>query len=101
MGYAQLRKIYKSETKWTDKTANKHKHDFCVHAIVRLRHLESGTDYYDVMKCKHCNSFRSMPKEGAINGFISGRDYNGELPLIKLKTSHKYIIEFKGAELDE
>ena len=100
MGNTKLRRLLSKECKWIDKLAPKHKHEFNVHAIVRLRNLNDKLTYYDVMKCKHCSSFKSIPREGAINGFISDNNYDKSLPMIKLFRSHQYTIGFDDAVLD-
>ena len=100
MGHTKLRRLFKQECKWTDKTAKKHKHIFNVRSVMRLRNMLDDVEFYDVMKCKYCNSFISIPKEGAINGFIKDKNYDKTLPMIKLYRSHKYTIGFDGAVLD-
>lgn len=97
MGSNSLRRICKEESKWTDKDATRHKHNFCIEACVEMLQGDSHhASYYHVMKCEYCNSFRCIEKEGSIMGYvptcISG------LPLIKLYRSHK-TIGFKGAVL--
>ena len=101
MGSTKLRRLFKSECKWTDKTAKKHKHIFNIHAIMQLRNMNNHLSYYDIMKCEFCNSFISIPKEGAINGFIKDDKYDKNLPMIKLYKSHKYTIGFDDAILDK
>ena len=72
-------------------------HNFCIEACVEMIQGENKwASYYHVMKCDCCNSFHSIPKEGAVNGFIQMRLPN--LPLIRLYRSHK-TIGFKGAVL--
>lgn len=100
MGHTKLRKLFKQECKWTDKTTKRHKHIFNTHAVMQLRNMSNEVAYYDVMKCEHCNSFVSIPKEGAINGYISGGVYDKTLPMIKLYRTHKYTIGFDDAVLD-
>ena len=97
MGHNSLRRVITSECKWTDKDAPKHKHNFCIEACVEMVQGEKNwVSYYHFMKCDCCNSLHSIPKEGAVNGFIQMRLPN--LPLIKLYRSHK-TIGFKGAIL--
>ena len=100
MGYTQIRRLCKNEARWTDKSASKHKHIFSVHAVARLKRSDGRCEYFDVMKCKHCNSFKGIPREGSSSGFISGDNYESGLPIIKLKSSHSYIIGFKDATLE-
>lgn len=99
MGNTMIRKLCKNEAKWTDKSAKRHKHNFNVHAVARLKRPNGRSDFYDVMKCEYCNSFKCIPKEGSCTGFLPNGG-NGQLPIIRLKTSHKYFISFKDAELE-
>lgn len=101
MGYTQIRRLCKNEAKWTDKDVKRHKHIFSVHAVARLKRDNGHCEYFDVMKCEFCNSFKSIPKEGSSMGFIKGEAYESGLPMIKLKTSHSYIIGFKDAILEK
>lgn len=100
MGHTKLRKLFKQECKWTDKSAKRHKHIFNTHTIMRLRNMDNQISYYDVMKCEYCNSFMSIPKEGAINGYIKNNEFDKSLPMIKLYRTHKFTIGFDDAVLD-
>lgn len=61
MGNAQIRKLIKSEGKWTDKECPRHKHNFCIPVIVELigeEQKHNGIKRYKAIKCECCNSFR-------------------------------------------
>lgn len=103
MGKNAIRRLLTQGSKWTDKTAKRHKHDFSVHTILRLRRnngFQEFIEYFDVTKCKHCNSFKTNSKEGSSNGFISDDNYDRSLPLLKLKTNHMWLMDFKDLSLD-
>ena len=96
MGNAKIRKLIYQESKWTDKSAPKHKHCFATSAVVYV-HMSSGEILsYTATKCTHCSSL--------INArFISSKvDYP---PLadeeIHLYSPHKWIIGFTDATLDK
>lgn len=104
MGYTNLRKIYKKQSKWTEKGVNRHKHNFSVHSIVKLRNILNHVEYYDVMKCEYCNSFQCISKEGSVSGFITEQEYMekyNHLPILKMYRGHKYSIGFDDMELDK
>lgn len=96
MGKNAIRQLSNQLGKWTDKSAPKHKHNFIVPINVKLI---QGCDknritYYHVMKCEYCNSFVSVPKQGAMNGFI--KEPIDNLPIMELHRSHK-DMGFNGA----
>lgn len=95
-----VRQIKRSEGKWTDKEASKHKHDFSVHAYACVRRADGNRTFYNVMKCKHCNSFKCIPKTGSMMGFMPNGPIE-QLPIIRLRTPHKNLISLKDAILDE
>lgn len=101
MGSNDLRKILSSESKWTDKTAFRHKHNFCISAIMKLEQPQN-TYYFDVLKCDRCYSFVGVYREGGHDGFIGTfdklSDEERNRPIIHLVKSHK-TIGYKGAEL--
>lgn len=97
MGKIYLRKIQDSECRWTDKSAPKHKHNFSIEANVALR-TPNYIEYFHVIKCASCNSFKCIPTKGSMYGFIN-TPIEG-LPTVKLYSSHK-IIGFRNAVLDE
>lgn len=100
MGSTKIRKLCKNEAKWTDKNCDKHKHNFTVHAVARLKRPNGNCEYYDVMKCEFCNSFKGIPRPGSSSGYV-GNMPDGQLPIIRLKISHRNLMALKGAELDE
>lgn len=101
MGSTKLRKIIKSEQKWRDKNAIKHKHVFNQPAVVELLHGDTGNiTFHSVMKCSKCNSFNAIPRPGAIDGFISDTSIiDRSLPIIRLYTPHRWIIGWTDAVL--
>lgn len=103
MGNTKLRRLISQEQKWVDKSTLKHRHRYCIQTLVQLRHADTGWyTYHNVMKCNRCNSFKSIPSPGAIDGFISDNSkIDLTLPVIKLYTSHKHILGWKDAQLDK
>ena len=102
IGSYNLRKILNSESKCTDKIASKHKHRFSVLAIAEVQQ-PNAVYYFDVVKCKDCNSFVGVHRKGAYDGFIGKfEDLSEEekmRPCVKLIKTHK-TIGYKGAELN-
>lgn len=98
MGKAKIKRILSSESKWVDKDAPRHKHNYSNHAVVQLRNVDN-ISYYDVMKCSECSSFKTIPKPGSISGLIGGT-YSGDLEIIRLYSSHKWRLGFADAVLD-
>jgi len=70
MGHLHLRKLLKAETMWKDKNSDKHKCVFEEHYILKLIDKGNIIQYYNVMKCNHCLSFKSIPEKGNIQGHI-------------------------------
>ena len=99
MGNTKLRRYMSKNTKWTDKAAPKHKHIYSEQVIVEVRHGDSHNTLYNAMKCKHCNSFVCIRTEQNQRGLITGMDYDKTLPVLRLKTSHTWLIDFKDLEL--
>lgn len=93
-----LKRFFIHQSKWTDKTAPRHKHDFSIESCVELHKPRNSVYYYHVMKCRHCNSFKGIPREHAIDGYCSSRIE--DLPLIKMKSPHS-MIGFEDAVLEE
>lgn len=96
MGNTKIRKLIYQESKWTDKSAPKHKHCFATSAVVYVHMSSEEILSYSATKCTHCNSF--------INArFISSKADN--LPLvdekIHLYSPHKWIIGFTDVTLDK
>jgi hypothetical protein len=97
MGNTKLRKLTSSESKWTDKEASKHKHKFTIHTLMILRNMDNRVEYYDVMKCEHCDSFRSIKKPGSVSGLISKEQLTSdmmEMPKLRMYRSHRWSIGF-------
>ena len=86
LGNTKLRRLLVKESKWTDKEAPKHKHNFCEPVIVEVQKPFYSL-YYKALKCNRCYSFRNAKccKEATE-------------PTIRLKSSHS-MIGFKDAVL--
>ena len=56
LGFAKIRRWCRENSKWTDKTAKKHKHNFCIPVIVELQ-KPKGSVFYKAMRCDSCYSF--------------------------------------------
>lgn len=100
-GRNNIRRLLKSETIWKDREQIKHKHDFSMHSIAEVTYGDPALGrqfigYYDVMKCRYCNSFKAISRDGAIDGYMPGYVYNGSLPLIRLYKSNK-TLGYSGA----
>lgn len=86
MGNNKIRRLIKSESKWTDKSAKKHKHNFSETVLIYIHGNENKHifgRYYTANKCKYCNSF--------INAKFTTEIPN--LPIISFTTPH-FSIEF-------
>lgn len=82
------------ESRWTDKSAARHKHSFKIKAVVRLHMCENHLRYYEILKCEHCNSF--------INARYIPFDRSALTePVIDLYSPHKWIIGFTDVTLDK
>ncbi|MGN0438759.1 MAG: hypothetical protein ACI4F4_09575 [Lachnospiraceae bacterium] len=97
MGKLYLRKTAKAEGCWTDTTAPKHKHNYSIESNVELSQPD-GIYYFHVMKCAYCSSFRCIPTEASMHGYIP-KPIEG-LPTVKLYRTHK-SIGLKGARLHD
>lgn len=97
MGKNDLRKYLYEEQRWSDKTAPKHKHNYIIEVNVEVAQ-PNGVFYFHAMKCEFCNTFKCIPEEGAITGYIKKPIEN--IPTLKLYKSHR-TLSFKGAILRE
>lgn len=102
MGNTKLRRLINQQQKWTDKTALKHRHRFSIHTLLQLRHADTGRyTYYNIMKCNRCNSFKSIPSPGAIDGFIADiSNIDLTLPVLKMYTPHRNLIGWTDIRID-
>lgn len=100
MGHLHLRKIYKEETMYKDKSADRHKCDFSIHCLLKAVDDEKRYKCYNVMKCSTCLSFKSISEPGNIQGCVLEdlTDEQKELPVIKGHCKHYYSVVF--AKLD-
>ena len=99
-GHLGYRKIIKRDTTWIDKNTEKHKHDFAIHSILKQITPKGRVEYFNIMKCNQCNSFKSIPKPGSVQGFIGDKLTENEkkLPLIIGYKKHEYLIGFYDIE---
>lgn len=70
MGNFHLRKLLKADTIYKDKNAIKHKCNFEKHYILKVIDQENIVNYYNIMKCNQCLSFKNIPEIGNIQGHI-------------------------------
>ncbi len=70
VGHLNLRKLLKAETTYKDKNFIKHKCHFVKHYILKVIDQENIINYYNIMKCNECLSFKSISEPGNIQGHI-------------------------------
>ena len=102
MGKNFIRKYIVEQTKWTDKSAPKHKHIYNTHAVCVITYKDTLHSYVDIMKCQHCNSFKAIgkPEQGNALGYILDEaDVDFSLPKVYLYTTHPNKIGYKDAML--
>ena len=75
----------------------RHKHDYCVEAIAELHRDKSFISYHQIKKCDKCNSFYCVSTESSMSGLV--QEFDSSLPIVKVKTSHKWCGEFKDLKL--
>ncbi len=100
VGHLKLRKLLKEETTYKDKTILKHKCSFTEHCILKIIDKDNNVNYYNVLKCNQCLSFKSIPLPGNISGHIF-QDLSLEqkkLPLIVGHCKHYYNVKFMDLE---
>ncbi len=99
-GHLGLRKIIKEETNWIDKTTYKHKHDYNEHYILKELRPSGKVYYYNILKCKDCLSFKSIPQKGNVQGCIFNdlTEEEEKLPKIIGLKKHEYLIGFYDLE---
>lgn len=95
MGKTKIRRLFSQESKWTDKSCKKHKHDFTIQTGILLtgdKNKHIGDTYYVVTKCSYCNSFINA-------SFVENPP---ELPILVFEKPHFAIgfkdIEYKGSK---
>jgi hypothetical protein len=94
MGNTKIRKLIAQESKWTDRSASKHKHAFTVPVKVHVRMSSGVTLSYSATKCTQCNSFVDAK---SISSKLNRQPLAGEE--IHLYSPHKWIIGFKDVKL--
>jgi hypothetical protein len=94
MGNTKIRKLINQESKWTDKSVAKHKHDFSVRAIVHVHMNSEVILTYGATKCTQCSSFVDAK---SISSKLNRQPLAGEE--IHLYSPHKWIIGFKDIKL--
>lgn len=100
MGHLHLRKILKAETTYKDKSSKKHKCNFEKHCVLKVTDLDNVIEYFNVMKCSDCLSFKSISEPGNVRGCIL-QDLTEEqknLPVITGTCKHNYRIAFADLE---
>ena len=98
MGNAKLRRLLIQETSYTDTQSRKHRHEYTVESLVCI-HYKDCTGYYHVMKCKHCNSFKSISKPNNESGLVINLKNYSRLPIYHLETTRNFTIGFTGLGL--
>lgn len=58
------------ETQWLA-DVEKHRHQFIEPYILEERNKDGSIQFYRVMKCDKCISFKSIPEKNNISGFVS------------------------------
>lgn len=96
MGNTKIRKLIAQESKWTDKLASKHKHNFIVPVIVRVHMSSEAILSYSATKCTQCSSFVNAK---SISSKIDSQPLADEE--VHIYSPHKWIIGFKDAKLKE
>lgn len=94
MGNTKIRKLIAQESKWTDRSASKHKHTFTVPVKVHVRMSSGVTLSYSATKCTQCSSFVDAK---SISSKLNRQPLAGEE--IHLYSPHKWIIGFKDVKL--
>lgn len=94
MGNTKIRRLIKSEGRWTDpySKTHKHKHDFCIPCNVRVCCNKLGHTHildYEAMKCDKCQSF--------VNAVYTG-ELISSYPTIHLMKSH-FALSLKDCKL--
>ena len=62
--------IFKKDTIYIEKHIKKHEHVFNTHVILEITIATGEIIYYNVKKCKHCNSFECISEEDNPQGKI-------------------------------
>lgn len=87
MNFKKLQRQYK----FNDKDAPKHKHDYCVEAIAEIHTDIQGVFRHHVIKCNICDSFKCIELPNNMTGIVEfEEEINPDLPVVKLKTKHKF-----------
>jgi hypothetical protein len=82
----KIRRLLKEESKWTDRSVGRHKHDFSRTVNVEIQRPTGSREYYLVRMCETCKSFRdAVFEERADEQFETVQFWN----------NHKFIIGFK------
>lgn len=96
MGSNSIRRLVSQECRWSDKSAERHKHDYAVECCLELHKPRGLVFYYHIRKCSECNSFKCVSSVNNVTGFLS-EPISG-LPRIKAKSSH-YALGFSDMSI--
>lgn len=100
IGNLKLRRLLKKETTYKDKNTLKHKCSFTKQCILKVIDKDNNIDYYNVLKCNQCLSFKSISLPGNVKGCIL-QDLSLEqkkLPFIVGHCKHCYNFSFMNLE---
>ena len=100
IGHLGLRKLLKEETNYRCKNTHKHKCSFTEHYLLKVTDKVGLTNYYNIMKCSECLSFKSIPEEGNIQGHVLHElsEEQKKLPVIIGSCKHYYSVQFAKLE---
>lgn len=90
-----LRQLKRSEERWADKSAKRHKHGYVNHCYVRVYTKgKKSSSLHEVMMCDQCYSFKAVPHEGTWTGLVTETP-DETLPVINFEKDNDFI-GFKG-----
>ena len=91
-------------TTWIEKNISKHKHCYCIHCILEERELGKNmmgnkyfTNYYNVLMCDKCHSFKMMSERNNIEGHIVSQLNNSINTLTKTQQELPQIIGIRNS----
>ncbi len=99
MGHKKMRDIIERTCCWTEKGVPRHKHCYDREMVLCI-HYANAPYYFHVNKCRFCRSFRCIPQERNITGFLSSLEGYGHLEMFHMKTRHNLRIGFQSLGLE-